>query len=585
MFVYLSLFLIYSTLAQETIDPFAPNDKDSLPQNRARHPVWFSENNNTNDMFLNFCGEPDGFNLTRDITRSCFTNPYLESLILPSALMIIVFLIVVVVFIMCGCVHCCCGPCCKAKIGFLCPKGSKNYSNCECMACTIVSVVVLLLVIPFMVVGVVGNASMTSAFKKFGNVFFNTYDNVTLAFGATMTDIINIDLTPLQNVSTFDPTLFQEAISMVNSLNTSINTIDPYMNSLKTGVDYVYIIREVLVDLVFFLPIIAFVLYVFGAFCKCYKCVIPIFPCALVFGSFAIMMVAFEYPIVTIVADVCVYAIDNYTTTTTTDQNIGKILSVFTDCPSSPLQDMLNQYFEVETQLVDSALQMYDQVCVGGIENQTKVFRYNPEDYNKCTGLSNNGACVIAVNITATTVNQSPVNCPEAGNITTIAGVGYLLGNISVSDFKVYFVSAAATTLTDPVRCEFPTWQTSSEASGFVLTNVICDWPSNKTVAECSKTCPDEYKSYMGTIYSLVYTIQEIGKLITSINTNIVPQINCNAVAYKVVDIKEAVCYDIISYEPPLIIGLVGFCAVLMALFGVSIVSIKRFNKRNYEEL
>ena len=72
------------------------NPDNKIAYNRANHIVWFFDDKNKEGEVLNFCGDPNGFNVTH-FSKSCFYSPWIMSLFVPLiiALIVICFLITI----------------------------------------------------------------------------------------------------------------------------------------------------------------------------------------------------------------------------------------------------------------------------------------------------------------------------------------------------------------------------------------------------------------------------------------------------------------------------------------------------------
>ncbi|KAL7719388.1 Uncharacterized protein QTN25_003108 [Entamoeba marina] len=297
----ISLLVLFVTQVTAVDPPFTPNEKDSIPINRARHLVFFTGESRTGD--LNFCENPNGFNLSQDISESCFYEPYAESLILPSVLMIITFLIVLIIPCAVGCSRCCCGGCCRSIKGWFIFIG--------------VSVAFCFALLPFLISGFYGNSKMTKSFTRTGNALFDTYDDITTSISKLVSALNDIDLSPFEQYLGNDTSL-NDALSMLNETETTVLQVDDLMSRVEKYMDWAYIVREVLVDLIFAIPLALIICYFIGAFTKICWLVLPFMALATIFAVFCVALVAFEYPVVTVVADGCTYLIDELDPNATT---------------------------------------------------------------------------------------------------------------------------------------------------------------------------------------------------------------------------------------------------------------------------
>ncbi|ELP91332.1 hypothetical protein EIN_153690 [Entamoeba invadens IP1] len=566
--------------------PFTPNEKDSIPRNRAKHPVLFT--GKTPKGFLNFCESPDGFNLTRDITKDCFYKPYVESVALPSLFMLVVIIVLTLVIYVLSCARCCFGPCCVAKHGCICPKDEKSYGNMQWCSFIVINVVVFTLLVPFIVLGIFGNSKTTVAFKSFGNTLFDTYDQIKNIFDQTTEAFVSIDLEPLkQTVPNLDTSIFDQTKEALNSLNKQVRTIDGTVNLGRKYISSVYIAREALVDVILLLPIICIVLYFIGAICKCHFLTIPMFPTAIVFAVLSMILVAIEYPMVTVTSDVCTYMIDEMSPEKQTGSSqLEQVFQIVRNCQNSTLQNMTDSFETVQKDIIKTALDFYGQICTDEIVNTGDFVKY--DEKFTCTGVTNNNtACVAGLNqtIEATT---NPMYCPRDPQVDSFDGILKLMDSIFIKNFMYYFIDGSKTdqsALLQPVRCEFPAWQNSTEAidKKYIITPIACKYPSNITINNCDTECPENFKNYSTNIKNLKSVADSLVSIINLINQEVLPLIKCPSINRLLTNLKEATCYELISVEPPLMIGLLGYSAVLLLIFVVGLLSIKRFKKSNYD--
>ncbi|EDR25289.1 hypothetical protein EDI_165210 [Entamoeba dispar SAW760] len=593
------LVIVLGDNTNTTVDPpFTPNPKDSIPKNRAYHPNWFSgkDQNGT----LNYCNNPEGFNITKDITESCFIKPYVESLAIPSAFLIILFIIVVIIIIIFSCTRCCCGPCCAARHGVCCPKDEKAYSTFDWLLWLIVSIVIFAaFLIPFLAVGFVGNSNMTVALKDVKDSFFDTYDSMVEIYRKTYNTMESIDLTGLQNLTGFDDSGFNSTLETISELNDKINKVDDTVSVAKKGVNWIEVAREVFIDIIFIVPLVGVLLFFIGAVCKCCCLSISIFPCSIIFASIAVIVVAVEFPIVTVISDSCVYLIetmDPNKVSNDTDSNVELILSTFKNCSGSELNTMINQFYDVEKQVVDIGVDFFDTVCSPDNIETSSLIRWNSDHYNDCTtSPNNNGACVLKLNTTSTTVTVSPMNCPASPDRDTasISDIVYTVENITFSDYKFYYIDYSningkteaeilAQISTAPVICESASYQTSGNSGKWVITDVACSGPTKIGIDQCATACPEDYKQYADTVNSLLSVANSLTSVIDIITNEVIPLISCDSINTKVTNVKEATCYRFIDHETLLVAGLLGYAVSLCIIFGFSLLAIKRFNRKNY---
>ncbi|EKE36996.1 hypothetical protein ENUP19_0085G0060 [Entamoeba nuttalli] len=593
------LVIVLGDNTNTTVDPpFTPNSKDSIPRNRAYHPNWFTGKSQYGT--LNYCNNPEGFNITEDITKSCFIGPYAESLVIPSAFLIIIFVIIVIIVIIFSCTRCCCGPCCAARHGICFPKDEKAYSTMGWLCWLIVSIAVFaIFLIPFLAIGFVGNSNMTVALKDVKESFFDTYDSMIDIYRKTYTTMDSIDLTGLQNLTGFDNSSFNSIVQTISDLNGKINKVDNTVSTAKKGVNWIEIAREVFIDLIFIVPLVGVLLFFIGAVCKCCCLSISIFPCSIIFASIAVIVVAVEFPIVTVISDGCVYLIetmDPNTVSNDTDSNVELILSTFKNCSSSELNTMVNQFYDIEKQVVDVGVDFYNTVCSSDNIKSSSLIRWNPDHYGDCINSPNNkGLCVLNLNKTSTTVTVSPMNCAAAPDSSTasISDIVQTVENISFSDYKFYYIDYSnvngktqaeilAQISTAPVKCESVSYQTSGDSGNWVITDVACSEPNKIGIDQCATACPDDYKQYADTVNSLLSVANSLTSVIDIITKEVIPLISCDSINTKVTNVKEATCYRFIDHETLLVTGLLGYAVSLCIIFGFSLLAIKRFNKKNY---
>ncbi|ELP86723.1 hypothetical protein EIN_306690 [Entamoeba invadens IP1] len=589
IFFTLIFFVSSETTEDSTVPPpFTPNDKDHIPRDRSNHPVFFS--GDKPDTFLNFCNNPNGFNVS-DISNSCFYKPYAESLAIPSAFIAIVLVILTLVVYIFACTRCCFGPCCLAKHGCLCPKDEKSYGTKQWCIFLILMIVSSLLLVPFFIVGIIGNSSMTVAFRTVGDSLFTTYDDIKTIFDQTYTALSSVDLGPIKEiVPDLDTSMLNETTQMLSDLNTQIQGVDGTVNTGKTYVNAFYKAREALVDLILILPFIAVIVALIGAFCKLHFLVIPIFPCSIFFAVVAAVIVMVEYPVVTVVSDVCVYLIDEMNPEAPPgDSDFDQIFQVVRNCDNSTLSNMSDEFVSVENQIVDSAVEFYKQVCSDDTVSSTDFIRYD-EKYT-CTGtLMNNTKCVQDLNKTLSDTT-SPLVCPSVPEGITFEGIPALMDAIYIKNFRYYFVPTPPTSqaelpiyATKPVRCELPDFMNTTEGkSGWVITNIACVYQSNITVSDCDTQCPSEYKEYGANMKALKDVVNSLISVISTIQDQVLSLIKCSHINKMVTNLKDATCYDLITMEGPLISGLLGYSAALLIMFVVSFLAIKRFKKGNYD--
>ncbi|ELP90129.1 hypothetical protein EIN_405530 [Entamoeba invadens IP1] len=561
----------------------ASNNKDDISRKRSVHPVLFSASKAKG--FLNFCEENDGFDISRDLKRECFYKPYIESMVIPSSFIIISIVIGVITVFVTSCVYCCCNSCCHIKCVCCSTKPSKPYEKRSWLNGMIVALVIVILLIPFLVVGVVGNKGFGAALDNISHIFFDSFDYVVDVYHECYSVLNRIDLTPFKNITSFDPAVLNETLEAVGKVDNTINSVNTFVSHIHKFVDWGVSFREIIVDFTLIITVVPLFLYFFGAFFRLHFFVAVIFPFAVIFACISMSYVAVEYPAVTLVSDLCVFSINEYNKTVNTNKTelnfLDNLINIFSDCQNSELDKLFDEIQRVQKVIVKDTLEMYNQICIEGIQNSTKITRFDGENYNKCTGVLNNTLCVKKVNKTANM--ESFVNCPPLPGYetATISDVIKTLNNISISNFKFYFLKKTNNNF-DTVRCENSVWGVAN-LHDFTQTNIVCDWKGNYSVKWCMNNCVDPLKSTSATIELLVDVSTILADVVYIISEKVLPMLSCDNVNSLAKQLKVNACYNLIEEEKPLIAGLIGHAIILLLLYVVTLFLIKRFDRNNYK--
>ena len=304
IFLFISCSLSNSTFIES---PFYPNpSKDSIPKNRQYHPILFNSNKNRKNETLNFCGKQNGFTLV-DTQEKCFHNPYIESLLIPSLIMLfLVILIVICLIIFTFIKHCCCS---KNKI--------KIFNKKHWFYYLIGSfIIVLLFNVPFFILGMIGNCSMTVHLSEGESSVFTTYDNFKKALSSSLSVFQNFDTNFLEKVQTYSSTVNKvldgklEIESILKTIQSKIKNYNEVIDTLKSYFNSYMISREIIFDLLFIIPSIFIIIFLIGGCLKIYKMTLPLLPCILLFTLLSMIFLSIEFPITTIISDVCVYLME-----------------------------------------------------------------------------------------------------------------------------------------------------------------------------------------------------------------------------------------------------------------------------------
>ncbi|KAL7718481.1 Uncharacterized protein QTN25_004117 [Entamoeba marina] len=518
--------------------PFTPNDKDSIPFNRARHIVFFTGESRTGD--LNFCENSDGFNLTEDVTNSCFYEPYVESLIIPSALMLIGFLIVLIISCSVGCSRCCCGGCCRSIKGI-------------CGGCY-------------------GTAKMSKSLIRSENTLFDTYVDINTTIFNLIDALDDIDLSPFESYMGNDTTL-NDTKSLLNETESSLLSVDNYLTQIDKYTNAGNIVFEVFIYAFFSLPLLFIICYFIGAFTKIFWLVLPFMLFVTLFATCCIAIVVIEYPIVTVVADGCTYLIDELDPSANSSSSYEEFLMILRDCDNSILDTFLTTFDDVETQIIQQGLELFESVCSNELISSDDYITYDSEYI--CTNQSS--LCLYNNQDYFESIN--PLYCPDASSVSnsSISEVIGLIDEIRFMDYKYYWVNSDE--YTDPMECELLDWESTGS---YEVSPVACKFYRNLTLDECRTECPSNITEYAIILYDLKQTAEQLATLIDTITNDIIPLISCDNINTLTTELKEAACYDFIQSETPLVVGLYGYAIVLLIFFAFSFLSIKRFRKTNY---
>ncbi|KAL7718473.1 Uncharacterized protein QTN25_004109 [Entamoeba marina] len=512
--------------------PFTPNDKDSIPFNRARHIVFFTGESRT-----------DGFNLTEDVTNSCFYEPYVESLIIPSALMLIGFLIVLIISCSVGCSRCCCGGCCRSIKG-ICGSEEKMYTNKQWFLFIIVSMSISIVLIPFFISGCYGTAKMSKSLMRSENTLFDTYVDINTTIFNLIDALDDIDLSPFESYMGNDTTL-NDTKSSLNETESSLLSVDNYLTQIDKYTNAGNIVFEVF----------TFMLFV------------------TLFATCCIAIVVIEYPIVTVVADGCTYLIDELDPSANSSSSYEEFLMILRDCDNSILDTFLTTFDDVETQIIQQGIELFESVCSNELISSDDYITYDSEYI--CTNQSS--PCLYNNQDHFKSIN--PLYCPDASSVSnsSISEVIGLIDEIRFMDYKYYWVNSDE--YTDPMECELLDWESTGS---YEVSPVACKFYRNLTLDECRTECPSNITEYAIILYDLKQTAEQLATLIDTITNDIIPLISCDNINTLTTELKEAACYDFIQSETPLVVGLYGYAIVLLIFFAFSFLSIKRFRKTNY---
>ena len=349
----------------------------TFPFIRAAHPVVAGvENKNRDGEMLNFCGNEYGFDI-KDFERDCFFKPYLYSILLPTILIFVlstVFLISALVFIS---IRKKCGGCCRATEGFICGGSRKKYEFKDWLIYFILTVVfVVVLQIPFFLVGIIGNSTMTVSLKKISSDVFK----VTTEFdglGNMAKDAFGkFNETATQEFDKFaknqtEASTKESGENMMTTLknigNDVVDILTAGDNFLTTFINWFLIGREVLFDVVLIVPLLGSVVFIISGIFKISVLAWIFFPFMIIFSYISLLFVAIEFPFTTIVADVCVayrYAEKYVDFSETTDVANGENVN-FTAMSTS---DALTELFKVPIHCNQSLFNNLTYVANGFID-------------------------------------------------------------------------------------------------------------------------------------------------------------------------------------------------------------------------
>ena len=291
----------------------------SFPYIRAAHPkVAGVTNNNREGEVFNFCGAPNGFDI-QDFTKPCFYEGYLWSIFLPTliiGIITIVFLIGAIVFIS---VRKKCGGCCHATTGCICKGSRKTYEKKDWWIFFIITIVlVACLQLPFFLVGLVGNNTMTVALKDVAKGVLDVtveFDGLSSVARNAMGKINHTATEEYEKVKNANKTNVNTTVAQSgdNMLKTVESVLNDVVDLLLTGGDAISLYlnwfligREVIFDVVLILPLLGSVVMIISAIFKISVLAWIFFPFTLVFSFLCLIFIAVEFPMGTIIADVCV---------------------------------------------------------------------------------------------------------------------------------------------------------------------------------------------------------------------------------------------------------------------------------------
>ena len=118
--------------------------------------------------------------------------------------------------------------------------------------------------------------------------------------------------------------------------------------------------------------------------------------------------------------------------------------------------------------------------------------------------------------------------------------------------------------------------------SNYFISNIACSLSNEISLSKCDKNCPDSLDSFKKEIQSISDLMNSVDSSLSLLDENVLKNINCNVLNSKIKQFKESVCYNYISKEILLIVGIIGFNIGLWILYVFSLFAIHRFNKQNY---
>lgn len=503
---------------------------EGYPYQRAKHPFVYYEDGNRENEIFNFCGNEDGFQI-EDFTEECFIAPFAMSILIPPVCFLIVFLFICYSACIFSCTRCCCGPCCFATNQCCCcgDRDRKAYKTKDWLIFMIITIVVFVCIqLPFFIIGIFGNASMTVALTDVTDSILDVYPKAKDVSNEFVTFLDSVDFTILQNISdllhieegsssdapkdsTFKRMLFQKRENRktadkqetdagsdfenkLGDLKETVDSIftwgDSIMYYVELGVDLMIIVREVVFDLILILPFIGGALMVLGGIIKIHQLAISFFPCALVFSFMSIIFVALEYPVTTLIADVCVVyynvleqadpakayeikTLDDLTNLTSmgTGELINQVLLVLDDCEKSMIGDLKGSINSVVDNLINSFIESIELDKYMNLTNVCNVgtsdglfYLYDGRDssglhYSRCKGYISgmedytyNTDCVYPMYsdaINSDKKGEPILKCKEnentkdpANKLEALLNVLASLKNIQLSNADVFWVNS-----------------------------------------------------------------------------------------------------------------------------------------------
>lgn len=399
------------------------------PYARANHPVVYYEDGNGENQILNFCGNQFGFEV-EDFTKECFLGPFIMSIAIPPFCFFIVFLFICYSSCIVSCTRCCCGPCCLADDMCCCVGDGtrKAYKLTDWIVFLVITLVLVICVqIPFFIVGIVGNAGMTVALGDVSGSILDIYPKAKELSEDFIEFVESIDFSTIEEIgellggfgggddeegteeeykrSPLRKYLSQQKQSKKqykkkatlkkegeeedesgNPLQETIDTVKEMINEVFTYGDSIMyyvelvvtillIVREVMFDIILILPLFGGILMAIGGCAKIHQMAISFFPCSFVFSFIAIIFIALEYPMTTLIADVCVvyynvleqsesatvYEIKTFEdlmnlTEMSTGDLINQALLVLDDCEHSLLGDVKGTINAILDNTIDSLM-------------------------------------------------------------------------------------------------------------------------------------------------------------------------------------------------------------------------------------